>query len=122
MHTLAFAGLTRFHLGIFQGGPNAAGARTIGPRSRDFRRLAGDWETFVRRPEVGVRMRRKSLQGKDPSRRTFVTETKFCKPLILIMVGTGRFELPTPRTPSECSTRLSHVPTQRSRFTWANRL
>ncbi len=24
------------------------------------------------------------------------------------MVGTGRFELPTPRTPSECSTRLSH--------------
>jgi hypothetical protein len=33
-----------------------------------------------------------------------------CKWLIL-MVGTGRFELPTPRTPSECSTRLSHVPT-----------
>lgn len=33
------------------------------------------------------------------------------------MVGTGRFELPTPRTPSECSTRLSHVPTQSSRFT-----
>ena len=30
-----------------------------------------------------------------------------------IMVGTGRFELPTPRTPSECSTRLSHVPTTR---------
>jgi len=29
-----------------------------------------------------------------------------------LMVGTGRFELPTPRTPSECSTRLSHVPTQ----------
>jgi hypothetical protein len=29
------------------------------------------------------------------------------------MVGTGRFELPTPRTPSECSTRLSHVPTTR---------
>src|SRR2546428_8497930 len=28
-----------------------------------------------------------------------------------IVVGTGRFELPTPRTPSECSTRLSHVPT-----------
>src|SRR5271156_2947056 len=27
------------------------------------------------------------------------------------MVGTGRFELPTPRTPSDCSTRLSHVPT-----------
>ncbi len=24
-----------------------------------------------------------------------------------LMVGTGRFELPTPRTPSECSTRLS---------------
>ena len=32
------------------------------------------------------------------------------------MVGTGRFELPTPRTPSECSTRLSHVPTQLSRL------
>jgi hypothetical protein len=31
------------------------------------------------------------------------------------MVGTGRFELPTPRTPSECSTRLSHVPTIESR-------
>jgi hypothetical protein len=30
------------------------------------------------------------------------------------MVGTGRFELPTPRTPSECSTRLSHVPTDRN--------
>lgn len=29
------------------------------------------------------------------------------------LVGTGRFELPTPRTPSECSTRLSHVPTKR---------
>ncbi len=28
------------------------------------------------------------------------------------MVGTGRFELPTPRTPSECSTRLSHAPTE----------
>ena len=27
------------------------------------------------------------------------------------MVGMGRFELPTPRTPSECSTRLSHIPT-----------
>ena len=26
---------------------------------------------------------------------------------LLKMVGTGRFELPTPRTPSECSTRLS---------------
>src|SRR5947208_8330136 len=31
------------------------------------------------------------------------------------LVGTGRFELPTPRTPSECSTRLSHVPTARNR-------
>ena len=29
-----------------------------------------------------------------------------------LLVGTGRFELPTPRTPSECSTRLSHVPTR----------
>ena len=35
------------------------------------------------------------------------------------MVGTGRFELPTPRTPSECSTRLSHVPTRSSRLTGA---
>src|SRR5690349_11615981 len=31
----------------------------------------------------------------------------------ILMVGTGRFELPTPRTPSECSTRLSHVPTRK---------
>jgi hypothetical protein len=31
------------------------------------------------------------------------------------LVGTGRFELPTPRTPSECSTRLSHVPTGKNR-------
>jgi hypothetical protein len=30
---------------------------------------------------------------------------------MILLVGTGRFELPTPRTPSECSTRLSHVPT-----------
>jgi hypothetical protein len=30
------------------------------------------------------------------------------------LVGTGRFELPTPRTPSECSTRLSHVPTRKN--------
>src|SRR5258708_8370641 len=30
------------------------------------------------------------------------------------MGGTGRFELPTPRTPSECSTRLSHVPTRKA--------
>jgi len=28
------------------------------------------------------------------------------------LVGTARFELATPRTPSECSTRLSHVPTR----------
>src|SRR5580698_171253 len=32
------------------------------------------------------------------------------------LVGTGRFELPTPRTPSECSTTLSHVPTQGSQL------
>ncbi len=32
------------------------------------------------------------------------------------MVGTGRFELPTPRTPSECSTRLSHVPTTKGYY------
>src|SRR5437868_14766159 len=31
------------------------------------------------------------------------------------MVGTGRFELPTPRTPSESSTRRSHVPTEGNR-------
>ena len=41
--------------------------------------------------------------------------SSFRKSMIL-MVGTGRFELPTPRTPSECSTRLSHVPTQSSRL------
>jgi hypothetical protein len=34
------------------------------------------------------------------------------------MVGTGRFELPTPRTPSECSTRLSHVPTRKESVHW----
>src|ERR1700728_3633265 len=34
------------------------------------------------------------------------------------MVGTGRFELPTPRTPSECSTRLSHVPTRKESATF----
>src|SRR5690349_6231990 len=34
-------------------------------------------------------------------------------PRLKEMVGTGRFELPTPRTPSECSTRLSHVPTRK---------
>jgi hypothetical protein len=34
-----------------------------------------------------------------------------------LLVGTGRFELPTPRTPSECSTRLSHVPTEISPVT-----
>ena len=37
-----------------------------------------------------------------------------------VLVGTGRFELPTPRTPSECSTRLSHVPTGRNRPHLAN--
>src|SRR5712692_3089283 len=36
------------------------------------------------------------------------------KPKVIgCLVGTGRFELPTPRTPSECSTRLSHVPTRK---------
>src|SRR3954449_9991659 len=34
---------------------------------------------------------------------------------VLKLVGTGRFELPTPRTPSECSTRLSHVPTSQKK-------
>ena len=38
------------------------------------------------------------------------------------MVGTGRFELPTPRTPSECSTRLSHVPTRKDSTGATNRL
>src|SRR6266404_6876807 len=38
------------------------------------------------------------------------------KPKVIgCLVGTGRFELPTPRTPSECSTRLSHVPTAGNR-------
>ena len=66
------------------------------------------------------RKRRKFLQEKDPPRRTLNTEYKFFNLLILIMVGTGRFELPTPRTPSECSTRLSHVPTQLNRSASAN--
>jgi hypothetical protein len=43
------------------------------------------------------------------SRRFARTQTDFWG----TMVGTGRFELPTPRTPSECSTRLSHVPTRK---------
>jgi hypothetical protein len=38
------------------------------------------------------------------------------------MVGTGRFELPTPRTPSECSTRLSHVPTRKESATSKQRI
>ena len=37
------------------------------------------------------------------------------------LVGTARFELATPRTPSECSTRLSHVPTQLLRRRCAER-
>src|SRR5512146_1793739 len=45
----------------------------------------------------------------------FAKESPFCNLLIVKMVGTGRFELPTPRTPSECSTRLSHVPTSEGR-------
>src|ERR1700733_6286053 len=44
-------------------------------------------------------------------RTTVETEEK----KIRRMVGTGRFELPTPRTPSECSTRLSHVPTRKGK-------
>ncbi len=43
----------------------------------------------------------------DDWKKLELKQTKYLK-----MVGTGRFELPTPRTPSECSTRLSHVPTQ----------
>ena len=46
----------------------------------------------------------------DDWKRPELKQTKEVK-----MVGTGRFELPPPRTPSECSTRLSHVPTQCSR-------
>src|SRR2546423_5324223 len=44
-------------------------------------------------------------------RRTRAENQKLKKRKGKILVGTGRFELPTPRTPSECSTRLSHVPT-----------
>ena len=33
------------------------------------------------------------------------------------MVGMGRFELPTPRTPSECSTRLSHIHVESTVYT-----
>ena len=44
-----------------------------------------------------------------------VTDGFTCKllkgKLTFELVGTARFELATPRTPSECSTRLSHVPT-----------
>ena len=41
------------------------------------------------------------------------TESQTAASVRVELVGTGRFELPTPRTPSECSTRLSHVPTGR---------
>src|SRR5580704_12146460 len=42
-----------------------------------------------------------------------VSKTCHPRPTERKLVGTGRFELPTPRTPSECSTRLSHVPTRK---------
>ncbi len=44
------------------------------------------------------------VEAKDRETRKLL-KTKY------LMVGMGRFELPTPRTPSECSTRLSHIPT-----------
>src|SRR6202044_4221128 len=53
---------------------------------------------------------RKALR-KEYSSYCFAPEWKPRNSLKREMVGTGRFELPTPRTPSECSTRLSHVPT-----------
>ena len=46
-----------------------------------------------------------ALTGREP------TESQTAGSVPVELVGTGRFELPTPRTPSECSTRLSHVPT-----------
>src|ERR1700675_4069705 len=58
----------------------------------------------------------KTLARKHPSRWACRDGDIFRKSLIITMVGTGRFELPTPRTPSECSTRLSHVPTRSSRL------
>ena len=46
----------------------------------------------------------------------FLPSRSFLGILRMELVGTGRFELPTPRTPSECSTRLSHVPTSCGRI------
>lgn len=34
-----------------------------------------------------------------------------------LMVGAGRFELPTARTPSECATRLRHAPKNQVNYT-----
>lgn len=64
----------------------------------------GEWHTH---PGGALR-----LSGKDRNTLARVAnhkEARLSTPVML--VGTGRFELPTPRTPSECSTRLSHVPT-----------
>src|ERR1700735_1040202 len=55
---------------------------------------------------------RKALR-KEYSSYCFAPEWKPRNSLKRVMVGRGRFELPTPRTPSECSTRLSHVPTRK---------
>ena len=58
-------------------------------------------------------MRGKVLAPTEYSPYNFARKWKSRNCLIRELVGTGRFELPTPRTPSECSTRLSHVPTRK---------
>src|ERR1017187_3704151 len=53
-----------------------------------------------------------ACSGPASSKRMYGLACKFMKINQEVkMVGMGRFELPTPRTPSECSTRLSHIPT-----------
>jgi integrase len=54
-----------------------------------------------------AQIQRRALPGGEPSKSQTPESVQ------AELVGTGRFELPTPRTPSECSTRLSHVPTGR---------
>ena len=72
----------------------------------DLRGLRCHPQTCVR-----ARERRKKLALIEYSPYNFPLEGNPSNLLILKMVGMGRFELPTPRTPSECSTRLSHIPT-----------
>ena len=89
---IPFVGADRFER------PRSASPRTLAELTRESARADS---------EVGV-LRRSAVRGW----KTVQAELKKRRS----MVGTGRFELPTPRTPSECSTRLSHVPTQSSRL------